>query len=376
MLGLKELGAALERYNEISMAFAEPMDDEAMQTLLDEQAKLQDFIEANDGWEVDSILERAMDALRCPPGDADVTHLSGGEKRRVALCRVLLEKPDLLLLDEPTNHLDAESVAWLEQYLAKFEGTIVAITHDRYFLDNVAQWILELDRGQGRPFKGNYTSWLEQKQKRLEQEEKHESNRQKVLKKELEWVNMGQKARQSKGKARLRAYEDLLKQNQEKARENGAIVIPPGQRLGDLVIEAKGVKKAFGDRLLVDDMSFKIPKASIVGVIGPNGAGKSTLFRMITGSETPDEGELLVGESVELSYVDQSREDLDGDKTAYEELSQGADFIEVGKTQVNARAYLASFAFKGADQQKRVKDLSAASAIGCTWPNCSSRVPT
>ncbi len=358
-LGLKPVRDLLDRFNEVSAKFAEPMDDAAMEKLLAEQGRLQDAIDAVNGWELDRTLEMAMDALRLPPGDADVSTLSGGEKRRVALCRVLLEKPDLLLLDEPTNHLDAESVAWLEQALKEFKGTIVAITHDRYFLDNVAEWILELDRGEGIPWKGNYSSWLDQKQKRLESEEKAESARQKYLKRELEWVQQSPKARQAKSKARLARYEELLTQTQEKRDGTGEIYIPPGPRLGGLVIEAKGLRKAYGERLLVDELNFKLPPGGIVGVIGPNGAGKTTLFRMLTGKETPDGGELRVGETVKLAYVDQSRDALNGDKSVFEEVSGGLDFVDLGKAgQMPSRAYLGQFAFKGADQQKRVKDLS------------------
>jgi ATP-binding cassette ChvD family protein len=330
-----------------------------MEKLLAEQGKLQDAIDAANGWELDRTLEVAMDALRLPPGDAPVKNLSGGEKRRVALCKILLEKPDLLLLDEPTNHLDAESVAWLERALQEYPGTVVAVTHDRYFLDNAAQWILELDRGEGIPWKGNYSSWLDQKQKRLEQEEKSESARQRMLKRELEWVHSSQKARQAKGKARLARYEELLTAGADKRDVTGEIYIPPGPKLGGLVVEARGLKKGYGDRLLIDDLSFKLPPGGIVGVIGPNGAGKTTLFRMIMGLEKPDAGELKVGETVKLAYVDQSRDALQGDKTVFEEVSAGLDYVDLGpKGQLPARAYLAAFAFKGADQQKRVKDLS------------------
>jgi ATP-binding cassette ChvD family protein len=326
---------------------------------LAEQGRLQDAIDAANGWELDRTLEIAMDALRLPPGDADVTKLSGGEKRRVALCRILLEKPELLLLDEPTNHLDAESVAWLEQHLKEYPGTIVAITHDRYFLDNVAQWILELDRGEGHPFKGNYTSWMEQKQKRLEAEEKTESARQKTLKRELEWVRASPKARQAKSKARVAKYEELVAQGPSQRESTGEIYIPNGPKLGGAVVEAKGVRKAYGDRLLVDELNFKLPPGGIVGVIGPNGAGKTTLFRMITGQEKPDAGELKIGETVKLAYVDQSRDALDGEKSVFEEVSGGLDYVDLGGgRQMPSRAYLAAFNFKGADQQKRVKDLS------------------
>jgi len=358
-LGMKPVKDLLDRFNAVSAKFAEPMDDAAMEKLLAEQARLQDAIDAANGWELDRTLEVAMDALRLPPGDADVTKLSGGEKRRVALCRILLEKPDLLLLDEPTNHLDAESVAWLERALKDYSGTVVSITHDRYFLDNVAEWILELDRGEGVPWKGNYSSWLEQKQKRLEVEEKAESSRQKQLKRELEWVRASPKARQAKSKARVSAYEELLQQNPEKRDGTGEIYIPPGPKLGGLVIEAKGLRKGYGERLLIDELSFKIPPGAIVGVIGPNGAGKTTLFRMITGKETADVGEFRVGDTVKLAYVDQSRDALNGEKTAFEEVAAGLDYIDLGpRGQMPSRQYLASFAFKGTDQQKRVKDLS------------------
>jgi len=319
---------------------------------------LQDAIDAGNGWELDRTLEVAMDALRLPPAEAPVAHLSGGEKRRVALCRILLEKPDLLLLDEPTNHLDAESVAWLERALQDYSGTVVSITHDRYFLDNVAGWILELDRGEGVPWKGNYSSWLEQKQKRLALEEKQESARQKQLKHELEWVRSSPHARQAKSKARLAAYEEMVAQSTEKRDPAGEITIPPGPRLGGLVLEAKGLRKAYGDRLLIDDLTFKLPKNGLVGVIGPNGAGKTTLFRMIAGQEKPDAGELKLGDSVKLAYVDQSRDALAGEKTVFQEVSGGQDQIDLGGRQIPARAYLAGFAFKGSDQQKRVKDLS------------------
>ncbi len=356
-LGLKNVRDLLNRFNEIAEKFSDP--DADMDKLLAEQGRLQDAIDAANGWEIDRTVEIAMDALRLPPGDADVKVLSGGEKRRVALCRVLLEKPDLLLLDEPTNHLDAESVAWLERALKDFPGTIVSVTHDRYFLDNVAEWILELDRGEGVPWKGNYSSWMEQKQKRLQIEEKSESARQKQLARELEWVRSSPKARQAKSKARIAAYEDLLRADPEKRDSSGEIYIPPGPRLGGLVVEAKNLRKAYGDRLLIDDLSFKLPPGGIVGVIGPNGAGKTTLFRMITGIEKPDAGELNVGETVKLAYVDQSRDALNGEKSVYEEVAGGQEFIDLGKRgQVPSRAYLSGFAFKGSDQQKRVKDLS------------------
>ncbi len=357
-LGVKSTRDLLDRFNDVSMKLGEEMTDDEMNALLEEQGTVQDKIDACNAWELDRTLEIAMDALRLPPGDADVTTLSGGEKRRVALCRVLLEKPDMLLLDEPTNHLDAETVAWLERHLKEYEGTVISITHDRYFLDNVAEWILELDRGQGVPWKGNYTSWLDQKRRRLEIEEKHESAKQRRLARELEWAGMSQKARQAKGKARLARYDELLHETAGKRDPTGEIYIPPGPELGGLVIEVIGLRKGYGDRLLFDDLSFKVPRGSIVGVIGPNGAGKTTLCRLITGEEEPDAGELRVGETVKLAYVDQSREALDGEKTVFEEVSEGQEVIDLGGRVVNARGYLASFAFKGADQQKRVGDLS------------------
>jgi len=357
-LGVKPLRDVLDRFNVVSNQLGEPMDDAQMEKLLAEQAKLQDSIDAHNGWELDRTLEVAMDALRLPPPDAPVTQLSGGEKRRVALCRILLERPDLLLLDEPTNHLDAESVAWLERALQDYTGTVVSITHDRYFLDNVAGWILELDRGEGVPWKGNYSSWLEQKQKRLEMEEKAESARQKQLKRELEWVRSSPRARQAKSKARLAAYEQMVSAGQEKRDPSGEITIPPGPKLSGLVVEARGLRKAYGDRLLIDDLSFKLPPGGIVGVIGANGAGKTTLFRMITGVEKPDSGELRIGENVKLAYVDQSRDALEGEKSVFQEVSGGLDQLDLGGRIVQSRAYLAGFNFKGADQQKRVKDLS------------------
>jgi sulfate-transporting ATPase len=343
----------LQRYEEISANYS---DDTA-----DEFARLQDQIDSANLWELDRHVEIAMDALRLPPGDADVTKLSGGERRRVALCRILLQQPDMLLLDEPTNHLDAESVAWLEQHLKEFKGSVIAITHDRYFLDNVAGWILELDRGAGVPWQGNYSSWLDQKKNRLAQEEKEESARQRSLQRELEWVRMAPRARQSKGKARLTHYEDLLAEEQAAEKRDSAveIIIPPGQRLGDVVIEAKGLRKAYGDKLLMDDLNFSLPRGGIVGVIGPNGAGKTTLFRMIVGQEKADGGSLKVGETAVLSYVDQSRDTLNGERTLWEEISDGGkDLIMVGKREVNSRAYASNFNFRGPDQQKKVKDLS------------------
>jgi energy-dependent translational throttle protein EttA len=356
--GLSEIRGQITRYEEISARFSEPMEPEEMDKLLEEQGRIQELIEHADGWDLDRKIEIAMDALRCPPGDADVSTLSGGERRRVALCRVLLQQPDLLLLDEPTNHLDAESVAWLERHLQEFQGTIVAVTHDRYFLDNVAGWILELDRGHGIPWEGNYSSWLEQKQERLRIEEKTESKRQRTLARELEWVRMSPRARQAKGKARLQAYEEMLAQDVEKRQETAEIVIPPGPRLGDLVVQAKDLKKGFGDRLLFEGMDFALPRGGIVGVIGPNGAGKTTLFRIIVGQEKPDGGEIKVGETVAISYVDQSRDALTPEHTLWEEISGGDDKIMLGKREVNSRAYVASFGFKGPDQQKRVGGLS------------------
>jgi ATP-binding cassette ChvD family protein len=356
--GVAETMALLDRYNAISDRFAEPMEPDEMEKLLEEQAKVQDRIEAAGAWELDRTLEVAMDALRCPPPDADVATISGGERRRVALCRLLLQKPDLLLLDEPTNHLDAESVAWLERFLKEYPGTVVAVTHDRYFLDNVAGWILELDRGAGIPWEGNYSSWLEQKQQRLAVEEKSASARQRTLGRELEWVRMAPRARQAKGKARLAAYEKLLAEETERAPESVEIYIPPGPRLGNVVVEAEGLRKAYGDVLLFDDLSFKLPPGGIVGVIGGNGAGKTTLFRMIVGTEKPDAGTLRLGETVKLAYVDQSRDDLKAEQTVWEAISEGNDIVELGKREVNSRSYVASFNFKSTDQQKRVKDLS------------------
>jgi ATP-binding cassette ChvD family protein len=354
-----ETKALLDRFNEVSDKFAEPLDPDEMNKLLEEQGKLQDKIDAVGGWELESRLELAMDALRCPPGDADVAKLSGGELRRVALCKLLLQQPDLLLLDEPTNHLDAESVAWLEHHLHEYPGTVVAITHDRYFLDNVAGWILELDRGEGIPWEGNYSSWLEQKQKRLQREEKASAARQKTLERELEWVRMAPRARQAKSKARLNAYEELLAAGaDEKRSETQQIYIPPGPRLGDVVIEAENLRKGYDDRLLIDDLSFKLPPGGIVGVIGPNGAGKTTLFRMITGQEKPDAGALRVGDTVRLSYVDQTRDELNADDNVWESISEGQEPIELGQRSVASRAYVSWFNFKGADQQKPVKVLS------------------
>jgi ATP-binding cassette ChvD family protein len=351
----------LTRFEEVSTKLGEPMSDDEMEKCLAEQARLQDKIDATNAWELDRTLEIAMDALRLPPADTNVSTLSGGERRRVALCQVLLKQPDLLLLDEPTNHLDAESVAWLERHLHEYPGTVVAVTHDRYFLDNVAGWILELDRGQGIPWEGNYSSWLDQKEKRLGQEEKEQSARRRTLQRELEWVRMAPRARQAKSKARITHYEDLLKADQAVEQRQGAIqiAIPPGPRLGDLVIEATGLRKAYGDVLLMDGVEFTLPKGGIVGVIGPNGAGKTTLFRMITGQETPDAGTLRIGDTVVMSYVDQFRDALVGERTLWEEISDGGnEVVMVGKREVNSRAYAASFNFKGPDQQKKVKDLS------------------
>ncbi len=356
--GVAELRALLDRFEAVSTKLGEVSDTDEMERLIEEQTKLQDGIEAANGWELDRTLEMAMDALRVPPGDAAVATLSGGERRRVALCRLLLQAPDLLLLDEPTNHLDAESVAWLERHLQEYRGTVVAITHDRYFLDNVAGWILELDRGAGIPWEGNYSSWLDQKQQRLATEEKQESARRRTLARELEWVRMAPRARQAKSKARLQAYESLLAEEGERRRDQAEIIIPTGPRLGDLVVEAKGLRKAYGDRLLIDDLSFTLPPGGIVGVIGPNGAGKTTLFRMITGGEQPDGGTLRVGETVQMAYVDQSRDALVPTRSVYEEISEGQDQLKIGRREVAARAYVASFNFKGSDQQKRVGDLS------------------
>ena len=358
--GVRATRNLLDEFDKINAKFAEEMSSEEMEKLLSEQARVQDAIEACNGWEIDRTLEIAMDALRLPPGDADVTKLSGGERRRVALCRLLLERPDLLLLDEPTNHLDAESVAWLERFLKEYPGTVVAITHDRYFLDNVAGWILELDRGEGIPWEGNYSSWLDQKQARLESEEKQESARRRTLQRELEWVRMSPRARQAKGKARLSAYESLLAEEMEAEMRVQAtdLHIPPGPRLGELVVEAVSLRKGYGDKLLIDDLSFKLPPGGIVGVIGANGAGKTTLFRMIVGEEKPDAGVLRIGETVKTAYVDQSRDILNGERQVWEEISDGRDNVILGKREIPARSYAAAFNFKGSDQQKRVKDLS------------------
>jgi len=356
--GVADIKALLDRYDELNMKLGEDMSPEAMDKLLEEQGRLQDRIDAVNAWDIDSKLELAMDALRCPPADADVTKLSGGERRRVALCRLLLRSPDLLLLDEPTNHLDAESVAWLERFLQEYKGTVVAVTHDRYFLDNAAEWILELDRGSGIPWKGNYSSWLDQKQQRLAQEEKSESKRQKTLARELEWIRMAPRARHAKGKARLNAYEQLLNEDTAQKIEQVEIYIPPGPRLGDVVVEARGLRKGYGDLLLIDDLNFTLPRGGIVGVIGANGAGKTTLFRMITGQEKPDGGTLRLGETVQLGYVDQSRDALAPNKSVWEEISAGEDELMIGKRPVPSRAYVSWFNFKGSQQQRKVGTLS------------------
>jgi ATP-binding cassette ChvD family protein len=356
--GVAPIKAILDRYDELNMKLGEDLSPEEMDKVLEEQGRLQDRIDASNAWEIDSQLELAMDALRCPPPDADVSTLSGGERRRVALCRLLLTAPDLLLLDEPTNHLDAESVAWLERFLKEYKGTVVAVTHDRYFLDNVAEWILELDRGSGIPWKGNYSSWLDQKQQRLAQEEKSETKRHKTLQRELEWIRMSPRARQAKGKARLTAYEQLLNEDTAQKIEQVEIYIPPGPRLGDLVVEARGLRKGYGDQLLMDDLSFTLPRGGIVGVIGPNGAGKTTLFRMITGQETPDGGTLRLGETVQVGYVDQSRDALSPNKSVWEEITGGEDELVVGKRTVASRAFVSWFNFKGGQQQRKVGTLS------------------
>jgi energy-dependent translational throttle protein EttA len=356
--GVKEVKDALNEYNSINEKFSEPMSDDEMNKLIERQGKVQEKLDALDAWDLDSRLDMAMDALRCPPGEAPVKVLSGGERRRVALCRLLLMKPDILLLDEPTNHLDAETVAWLEHHLQAYSGTIIAVTHDRYFLDNVAGWILELDRGQGIPWKGNYSSWLEQKKNRLQQEEKSESERQKTLQRELEWIQMSPKGRHAKAKARINSYEALLSQDVEKRSKEFEIYIPPGPRLGNIVIDAENVTKAYGDTILMEGMTFSLPPGGIIGVIGPNGAGKTTLFRMITGQEKPDSGTFRIGETVKLAYVDQSRNVLDPAKSIYEVISGGEETIQLGKRQVNARAYVARFNFSGTDQQKKVSMLS------------------
>jgi ATP-binding cassette ChvD family protein len=356
--GLAATKALLERFEEVSARLGEPLSDDEMNALLTEQGELQEKIDAVNGWELERTIEIAMDALRCPPGDSDVTKLSGGERRRVALCRLLLQRPDLLLLDEPTNHLDAESVAWLQRFLAEYPGTVVTVTHDRYFLDEVAGWILELDRGRGIPYEGNYSGWLEQKQKRLAQEGKQEAARQRTLERELEWVRQSPRARQAKSKARIQAYESLVAQSREKAPETAQIVLPPGPRLGDLVIEAEHLAKGYGNQLLIEDLSFRLPPGGIIGIIGPNGAGKTTLFRMVTGQEKPDRGSLRLGETVKLGYVDQSRDTLAPAKTVWEEISGGEDEIDLGRRKMPSRAYCSLFNFRGSDQQKKVGQLS------------------
>ncbi|MBO7556794.1 MAG: energy-dependent translational throttle protein EttA [Alphaproteobacteria bacterium] len=358
MDGLGETRDLLKKFEEVSARFAEPMSDDEMNALIEEQANLQEKIDACNGWDMERNIQIAMDALRCPPADSNVTKLSGGEKRRVALCRLLLQKPDMLLLDEPTNHLDAESVAWLEKHLQNYNGTVVMVTHDRYFLDNVTGWILELDRGQGIPYEGNYSSWLEQKQKRLEQEEKEESARQRTLANELEWIHKNPKARQAKSKARINAYDELLQAATKDKITTASINIPMTERLGDLVIEAEHISKGYGDRMLIEDLSFKIPRGAIVGIIGPNGAGKTTLFKLITGQEKPDSGTIRLGDTVDLGYVDQTRDELDANKTVWQEISDGLDMIMLGKKEVPSRAYVGQFNFKGTDQQKKVGQLS------------------
>lgn len=356
--GVEETVTLLKEYERISEEFSNPMSDDEMDKLIERQGKLQDKLDHIEAWDLESKLKMAMDALRCPPGDTKVSVISGGEKRRVALCRLLLQKPDILLLDEPTNHLDAESVSWLEQHLSRYEGTVIAVTHDRYFLDNVAGWILELDRGEGIPWKGNYSSWLDQKQTRLATEEKHRSRRQQTLERELAWINMSAKGKRTKSKARIRAYEDLLKKDVAEQEAKLEIFIPPGPRLGDKVVVADGVRKAFEEKLLVDDMSFTLPPGAIIGVVGPNGAGKTTLFNMITGKEHPDAGRFEVGQSTTLAYVDQERDSLDPDKTIFEVISGGNDKMMIGGRELNSRAYVAKFNFSGSDQQKKVKEIS------------------
>ncbi|MBM09767.1 MAG: energy-dependent translational throttle protein EttA [Magnetovibrio sp.] len=356
--GLGEIKDLLDRFNEISAKFGEALDDDEINTLLEEQGELQEKIDATDGWELERTIEIAMDALRCPPADANVSHLSGGERRRVALCRLLLQNPEVLLLDEPTNHLDAESVAWLERHLREYSGTVLMVTHDRYFLDNVTGWILELDRGLGIPYEGNYSAWLEQKQKRLAQEEREESARQRTLKHELEWIRQSPRARQAKSKARITAYDELLEKSANRSPDTAQIVIPPAPRLGDLVIEVRGLSKGFDKKLLIENLTFKLPPGGIVGVIGPNGAGKTTLFNIITGQENLDEGVVRLGETSKLGYIDQSRDSLDDSKTVWEEISDGHDEISLGNRNMQSRAYVAQFNFKGGDQQKKVGQLS------------------
>ena len=356
--GVSEVRDLLLKFDEVSLKFAEPMDDEQMNALLAEQAELQEGIEAANGWELERTLEVAADALRLPPWEDKISHLSGGEKRRVALCRLLLASPDMLLLDEPTNHLDAESVGWLERFLTEFPGTVVAVTHDRYFLDNAAEWILELDRGYGIPWKGNYSSWLEQKEQRLQHEERSEKAHQRAIREELEWVRSNPKGRRAKSKARLQRFEELNSRDYQKQNETREIYIPPGPQLGDQIIEVTNISKGFGDRLLISDLSFNLPRGGIVGVIGGNGAGKSTLFKMLTGDEQPDSGQITMGASVKLAYVDQSRDSLDGDKTVWEEISDGSETVSVGQFEMPSRAYVSRFNFRGSDQQSKVKDLS------------------
>ncbi len=358
MMGVKEVLDLLNEFEEISLKFSEPLGEDQLNELLEYQGELQSKIDTIGGWEVERIANQAMSALRCPDGDINVSNISGGERRRVALCKLILEKPEMLLLDEPTNHLDAESVSWLEKFLSEYPGTVVAVTHDRYFLDNVAQWILELDRGEGIPWKGNYSSWLEQKQKRLELEGKHEESRQRTLKNELEWVRQTPKARQSKGKARIRAYEELLEKQQDRTLSSAQILIPAAPRLGDLVIEIENLKKSFGEKILFDDLTFKIPPGAVVGIIGSNGAGKTTLFNLITGHHKCESGKIKIGETVKLGYVDQSRESLNNQKTVWEEISEGEDEVDLGKRKIQSRAYVGAFNFKGSDQQKKVGNLS------------------
>tara|TARA_Y100001970_G_C14167361_1_gene822102 strand:+ start:26 stop:1681 length:1656 start_codon:yes stop_codon:yes gene_type:complete len=358
MMGVKEIISIIKEFEDVSLKFSEPLDDNEMEELLSKQGDLQAKIEALDGWEVERIASIAMDALRCPPGGTQVSNISGGERRRVALCRLLLERPDMLLLDEPTNHLDAESVSWLEKFLSDYPGTVVAVTHDRYFLDNVAQWILELDRGEGIPWKGNYSSWLDQKQKRLELEGKQEESRQRTLKNELEWVNQTPKARQSKGKARVKAYEELLAKQQDRSFSSAQILIPPAPRLGDLVIKVENIKKSFNDKILFENLNFSVPPGAIVGIIGSNGAGKTTLFNLISGLEDLDSGEIKIGDTVKLGYIDQSRDSLNNDITVWEEISEGESEIDLGKRKIQSRAYVGAFNFKGSDQQKKVGNLS------------------
>ena len=374
--GMGEVMDIIREYNEINEKFAEPMEADEMDALIERQGQVQELMDAKGAWDIDSKLEMAMDSLRCPPGDASVSVISGGEKRRVALCRLLLQAPDILLLDEPTNHLDADSVAWLEKFLSTFPGTVIAVTHDRYFLDNVAGWILELDRGKGIPWKGNYSSWLEQKENRLTQEGKAEAERQKTLQRELEWIRMSPKGRRAKGKARINAYESMVSHESERLADDLQIYIPPGPHLGKQVIVAENVAKSMGDKLLMEDVNFILPPNAIVGIVGPNGAGKSTLFKMIVGTERPDSGVLTVGQTVQLAYADQNRDSLVPGKTVYEIISGGAEFIKLGERDVNARAYCSRFNFAGQDQQKPVTYFPAANAIGCTWLRCSSPGPT